>query len=35
VQDAYFAATRETVQRHGGVLERFIGDATMAVFGAL
>lgn len=34
VQDAYFAATRETVQRYGGVLEKFIGDAAMAVFGA-
>jgi class 3 adenylate cyclase len=34
VQDAYFAATRETVERYGGVLEKFIGDAAMAVFGA-
>ncbi len=34
VQDAYFAAARETVQRYGGVLEKFIGDAVMAVFGA-
>ena len=34
VQDAYFAATRETIQRYGGVLEKFIGDAAMAVFGA-
>ncbi|MBA2644649.1 MAG: AAA family ATPase, partial [Solirubrobacterales bacterium] len=33
VQDAYFAAARETVQRYGGVLEKFIGDAAMAVFG--
>ncbi len=33
VQDAYFAATRETIQRYGGVLEKFIGDAAMAVFG--
>jgi class 3 adenylate cyclase len=33
VQDAYFAAARETVARHGGVLEKFIGDAVMAVFG--
>ena len=34
VQDAYFSATRETIQRYGGVLEKFIGDAAMAVFGA-
>jgi class 3 adenylate cyclase/tetratricopeptide (TPR) repeat protein len=33
VQDGYFSATRETVQRYGGVLEKFIGDAAMAVFG--
>src|SRR3989442_12466963 len=34
VQDAYFAAVRETIERHGGQLEKFIGDAAMAVFGA-
>ena len=34
VQDAYFNATRETIQRYGGVVEKFIGDAAMAVFGA-
>ncbi|HET7686492.1 MAG TPA: adenylate/guanylate cyclase domain-containing protein, partial [Candidatus Limnocylindria bacterium] len=34
IQDAYFAATRETITRYGGVLEKFIGDAAMAVFGA-
>ncbi|HET7129195.1 MAG TPA: adenylate/guanylate cyclase domain-containing protein [Gaiellaceae bacterium] len=33
IQDAYFAAAKETVARHGGVLEKFIGDAVMAVFG--
>jgi class 3 adenylate cyclase/tetratricopeptide (TPR) repeat protein len=33
VQDAYFAAARETVARHGGVLEEFLGDAVVAVFG--
>ncbi|MCV0402604.1 MAG: AAA family ATPase [Chloroflexi bacterium] len=33
IQDAYFAAVRETIARHGGVLEKFIGDAAMAVFG--
>jgi class 3 adenylate cyclase len=33
IQQAYFAGVRETVGRHGGVLEKFIGDAAMAVFG--
>ena len=34
IQDAYFNAVRETIERHGGTLEKFIGDAAMAVFGA-
>ena len=34
VQDAYFSTVRETIQRYGGVVEKFIGDAAMAVFGA-
>ncbi len=29
----YFAAMREELQRHGGTVEKFIGDAVMAVFG--
>src|SRR5262245_16948175 len=33
VQDAYFAAVRAVVGRYRGVLEKFIGDAAMAVFG--
>ena len=33
IQDAYFAAVRDTVARHGGQLEKFIGDAAMAVYG--
>ena len=33
VQDAYFSSVRETVERYGGVLEKFIGDAAMAAFG--
>ena len=33
VQDAYFDAVRATIGRHGGQLEKFIGDAAMAVFG--
>src|SRR6266511_2683142 len=33
VQDAYFGVVRETVARYGGELEKFIGDAVVAVFG--
>src|SRR5580765_2787430 len=33
IQDAYFDAVRETIERHGGLLEKFVGDAAMAVFG--
>ncbi len=33
IQDAYFAAVRDVMRRHGGQLEKFIGDAAMAVFG--
>ncbi len=33
IQDAYFATVRETIGRYGGQLEKFIGDAAMAVFG--
>jgi class 3 adenylate cyclase/predicted ATPase len=29
----YFEAARETVERHGGLVEKFIGDAVMAVWG--
>src|SRR3954452_14800331 len=29
----YFAAMREVLERHGGTIEKFIGDAVMAVFG--
>jgi class 3 adenylate cyclase/tetratricopeptide (TPR) repeat protein len=29
----YFDIARETVDRHGGVIEKFIGDAVMAVWG--
>src|SRR5438105_9086883 len=34
VQDAYFETVRETIDRYGGQLEKFVGDAVMAVFGA-
>ena len=29
----YFELARETVDRHGGVIEKFIGDAVMAIWG--
>ncbi|MEP6666753.1 MAG: adenylate/guanylate cyclase domain-containing protein [Nocardioidaceae bacterium] len=29
----YFDAMRRVVERHGGIVEKFIGDAVMAVFG--
>src|SRR4029079_2757666 len=29
----YFEAMRRVVERHGGTVEKFIGDAVMAVFG--
>ncbi|MGZ6271207.1 MAG: adenylate/guanylate cyclase domain-containing protein [Candidatus Limnocylindrales bacterium] len=33
VQDAYFGAVRDVIDRHGGRLEKFIGDAAVAAFG--
>ena len=29
----YFAVAREAVERHGGLVEKFVGDAVLAVFG--
>ena len=29
----YFEAMRVALERHGGTVEKFIGDAVMAVFG--
>ena len=33
VMSRYFAVTAATLERHGGTVEKFIGDAVMAVFG--
>src|SRR3954470_17476915 len=33
LMDGYFAIIRETIESHGGTVEKFIGDAVMAVFG--
>ncbi|HEY5053592.1 MAG TPA: AAA family ATPase [Solirubrobacterales bacterium] len=33
VMDRYFAIAREVIERQGGTVEKFIGDAVMAVFG--
>jgi class 3 adenylate cyclase/tetratricopeptide (TPR) repeat protein len=30
----YFSDARERIERHGGLVEKYIGDAVMAVFGA-
>ena len=30
---AYFERTRTVIERYGGVVEKFIGDAVMAVWG--
>ncbi len=34
IQSNYFERTREIVGRYGGVIEKFIGDAVMALWGA-
>jgi class 3 adenylate cyclase/tetratricopeptide (TPR) repeat protein len=33
VMSRYFATMQSCIERHGGVVEKFIGDAIMAVFG--
>ncbi|MBA3688153.1 MAG: AAA family ATPase [Chloroflexi bacterium] len=33
VMTRYFDAMRETIEGHGGAVEKFIGDAVMAIFG--
>lgn len=32
--DPYYAQLRSVLERHGGTVEKFIGDAVMAIFGA-
>ena len=34
IMDSYFGACAAAVEEHGGVVEKFIGDAVMAAFGA-
>ncbi len=34
IMSRYFAAMRSVLERHGGTVEKFIGDAVMAVFGS-
>src|SRR5262245_10381768 len=33
ILERYFEAMRVLLERHGGTVEKFIGDAVMAVFG--
>src|SRR5919109_1256892 len=33
VIERYFAEMRAVIERHGGTVEKFIGDAVLAVFG--
>jgi class 3 adenylate cyclase len=33
VMTQYYELARATLERHGGTVEKFIGDAVMAVFG--
>ncbi|HET9894230.1 MAG TPA: AAA family ATPase [Streptosporangiaceae bacterium] len=34
IMDRYFAAASASIEAHGGAVEKYIGDAVMAVFGA-
>ena len=34
LMDRYFETARNVIERHGGVVEKFIGDAVMSVWGA-
>jgi class 3 adenylate cyclase len=33
VMRRYFGAARQMIEHHGGIVEKFIGDAVMSVFG--
>ncbi len=33
LMDRYFATARDVIERHGGTVEKYVGDAVMAVFG--
>src|SRR5215218_3519821 len=33
VMGRYFSTTRRVIEHHGGAVEKFVGDAVMAVFG--
>ncbi len=33
IMDRYFASMRAVIERHGGTVEKFVGDAVMAAFG--
>jgi class 3 adenylate cyclase len=34
IQNAYFSTVRRVIRQYGGVVEKYIGDAVMALFGA-
>ena len=35
VVNSYFSRWRQVIEQHGGAVEKFIGDAVMAVFGLI
>ncbi len=35
LQQMYFGRVRECIESHGGIVEKYIGDAVMAIFGVL